>query len=158
MTHRYVRSMRADDSSFICPTGVWSRLPVGMFIALTSISPAVPRAVTDLHLPQSGCHNAHSQCSCYASSPFSCFVLPSCVNKHLVAISYSQLLCACGLCRSERCQFTDQRPAIQCTNSVRSAVRTHATGLERNVRQWVRRCTDSAVSYTCIVTSSYSHF
>ena len=42
---------------------------------------------------------------------------PSSVNKHLVAVSYSQLLCASGFCRSERCQFTDQRPAMHCGNS-----------------------------------------
>jgi hypothetical protein len=63
----------------------------------------------------------HSQCSCCDSSIFLVSPFPQ-FNKHLVAVCYSQLLCASGLCRSERCQFTDQRPAIDCGNSARFAV------------------------------------
>ena len=108
------------------------------------------QTVTDLHLRQSRCHTAHSQCRCRLSSLF--LFRPPSVNKHVVAVSYSQLLCASGLCRSERCQFTDQRPAIHRFNSVRFAVRTHATGLERNVRPALYR------TPTPPAASCYSHF
>jgi len=137
MTHRYFRPVRAADSS-LCSAGACLRLAVvppvrvddSVFILLTLISPVSHRpALAAVRMSQ---RTPAVQLLCI----FTLFLFrPSSVNKHLVAVSYSQLLCASGFCRSERCQFTDQRD-LRCNAviPVRSAVLTHTTGLERNVR------------------------